>query len=112
MDSSSRPLDVERQANDVYVISLARHRLIDGLGGRELGQSILEFADEASLKGVVIDFAGVEFVSSAFVGMLVDLHRRLAPRGVGLRLCGMCANVMKVFEVTRPPFVRTDVREP
>jgi anti-sigma B factor antagonist len=93
-------LDVHRTSG-VEVVSLGRHRLIEGLEAQEVGMAIMALADRENSKAIVIDFAGVDFVSSAFVGTLVDLHRKLVPMGVVLRLSSMCPNVHKIFQVTR-----------
>jgi len=93
------PLDVTSMEGAVLV-SLAKHRLIEGLEAHKVGRAILAFADDAP-GTIVIDFTGVLFVSSAFVGTLVDLYQKIAPKSVALRLCGMNANVHKVFQVTR-----------
>jgi anti-sigma B factor antagonist len=83
------------------VVLLARYRFIEGLEAHEVGRAIMALADGENSKAIVIDFAGVDFVSSAFVGTLVDLHRKLVPRHAVLRLCSMCPNVRRIFEVTR-----------
>jgi anti-sigma B factor antagonist len=56
---------------------------------------------EPDLKRVVIDMRGVGYMSSAGLGALLALHKRLAERGGGVLVCGLQPPVRTVFDITR-----------
>jgi anti-anti-sigma factor len=53
-----------------------------------------------SLRGVVLDLAGVGFMSSAGVGVVSGLSRRLRERGAELVVAGAQPDVAMLLEVT------------
>src|SRR3954468_6748168 len=57
-------------------------------------------ADADSLRGVVLDLAGVGFMSSAGVGVVSSLNRRLRERGAELVVAGAQPDVAMLLEVT------------
>ena len=56
--------------------------------------------DTDGLTGVVLDLAGVGFMSSAGVGIVSSLNRRLRERGSELVVAGAKADVAMLLEVT------------
>jgi anti-anti-sigma factor len=49
---------------------------------------------------VVIDFSGVDYISSAGLRVLLVAARSAKSQGGGLTLCGLCGNVREVIEVS------------
>jgi len=52
-------------------------------------------------KFLLMDFASVKFLSSQTLGMLLKLHRNLADKNGWLGLCGLRADLYKIFRLTR-----------
>jgi anti-sigma B factor antagonist len=51
-------------------------------------------------KGTILDFSGVDLVSSAMLGKLILLQRRVDTSGTRLRLCELTDSVRAVFKST------------
>ena len=51
--------------------------------------------------GVVLSFEGVKFVSSRYLGFLVELNRKLAEAGASLHLAAIAPELRKLFGFTR-----------
>ena len=62
---------------------------------------------------VVIDFTGVDYISSAGLRILLVAARRVQGSGGGLALCGMGDSVRQVFQLAGfvPLFTIKDTRE-
>jgi anti-anti-sigma factor len=62
---------------------------------------------------IVVDFAGVDYISSAGLRVMLLLARRLRDAGGRLGLCGMGDAVRQVFQLAGflPLFVVLDTRE-
>ena len=50
---------------------------------------------------LVIDFAGVEFVDSSFLGLLVHVLKRVAASGGDVRLCNLTPSIQSILSMTR-----------
>ena len=49
---------------------------------------------------LLIDFAALEYISSAGIGVVVATAKKLSPAGGSLRLCGLNETVSQIFEIT------------
>lgn len=56
---------------------------------------------DQGIRAVVLDLAGVDFIGSTALSMVIALQRRLAEANIGLTLCSPSKPVAQVLEVTR-----------
>jgi len=49
---------------------------------------------------LVLDFSNVDFLSSAMLGKLISINRKMKEKGGILRLCGVCPNIRLIFKYT------------
>src|SRR5262245_23947814 len=77
--------------------SILDQGVIDQIG-KELEQASLEAASNRKL---LVDFQTVEYMSSAMLGKIVQLHKRCKADKVKLKLCGIAKNPLEVFKITR-----------
>jgi anti-anti-sigma factor len=50
---------------------------------------------------MVMNFANVRFMTSAMLGLLIRVHKRVTEHGGQLRLCNLEPSLRKVFEITQ-----------
>lgn len=72
---------------------------LDHLGTEGLAERLLQTADDCT-GTVVLDFAGVTFVGSPGLRVLLQAHHRLRSGGRQLRVCGLRPGVRRVFATT------------
>ena len=77
--------------------SILDQMVIDQIG-REFDQVQLEAAGTRKL---LLNFQAVEYMSSAMLGKLIQLHRRCKADKIKLKLCGIAKNPMDVFKITK-----------
>jgi anti-sigma B factor antagonist len=77
--------------------SILDQKLIDQIGS-ELDAAAFE---ASGVRKLLINFQSVQYMSSAMLGKLVSLNKRCKTDKVKLKFCGISANVMEVFEITR-----------
>jgi len=91
-----------RDADDVLVVTFKQASILDQAVideiGKEFSQAQLE---AASCRKILVDFQAVEFMSSAMLGKIVQLHKRCKADKIKLKLCGISANPLEVFRITR-----------
>ncbi len=66
--------------------------------GKELLQAALE---ASSTKKLLVNFQAVNYMSSAMLGKLLQVHKRTKADKITLKFCELCANLMEVFKITK-----------
>jgi anti-sigma B factor antagonist len=89
-----------QQNNDVLVAKFTVQKILDDVLIAEIGQELLELADQAEGK-MLLDFQGVTFMSSAMIGKVVQLNKKCKANKAQLKMCNIGPSVMGVFEITR-----------
>lgn len=95
-----RRLEVN-QVGDVTVIHFRDQKIIEDLGIQELGQELFSLVEVDNRKKLVLNFSSVDFLSSAALGKLITLEKKLKNRGGTLKLCCIRPEIYEVFAITR-----------
>jgi len=85
----------------VPVVIVDQNRLTDESALQELCEAIVEQAEFAGRKNVVLDFELVEMIGSPSLRMLLRAKSKLAKRGATLHLCGLRPTVEEVIHTTQ-----------
>ena len=75
-----RRLEVN-QVGDVTVVHFRDQKIIEDLGIQELGQELFTLVEVDNRKKLVLNFCSVDFLSSAALGKLITLEKKLKNRG-------------------------------
>ena len=86
---------------NVPVVIIDQGRLTDESALQELCEAIVEQAELAGRKNVVLDFELVETIGSPSLRMLLRAKFKLEKRGATLHLCGLQPTVAAVIHTTR-----------
>jgi anti-sigma B factor antagonist len=90
-----------RDENGVSCVEFVERSIIDEAVIRQIGDELLGLVDGAEKPAVVIDFSGVQHLSSAALGVLINVHNRAKSRNGQVRLCGIPKNIFEVFRITK-----------
>jgi len=90
-------VDSSPVTNDAAVITLRGEA---DLHTAPILRSALDEAIDTGARTVVVDMAGVTFVDSMMLGVLLGASRRIRPRGTELRIVVDDPNVRRIFELT------------
>jgi len=91
-----------QEIEDVLVVYFTDAKILDEARIAQIGKELMEMATSASQnKKMVLNFQGVQFMSSAMIGKLVLLNKKCKQDAVDLRLCQISPNVLEVFKITR-----------
>ena len=90
-----------RYKDDLCIVSFAEPRVI-GIPGVEVAEQQLRRAiDTRGAKKMVLDLEGVDYLSSAMLGVIVRLQKRLRSSKGGLRLCNVNETLFeKIFRIS------------
>jgi len=95
-----RRLEVE-DIGDVTVVNFVDRRILDEQNIQVIGDQLFSLVDEVGRRKILLNFGNVEFLSSAALGKLIALHKKLQAVGGRLVLCNIDAEIHEVFEITR-----------
>ena len=100
MDDQYRRLDVSK-VGDVTVARLRDHKIIEGQNMQELGQEFLRLADATQPPKLLLNFGDVDFLSSAALGKLIVLDRKVRAQGGTLKLSNLRPEIHEIFVLTK-----------
>jgi len=97
---STRKIDVE-EMNGVTVAKFTDKKILDESNIQIIGNQLFSLIDDDHRKKVVLDFANVEYLSSAALGKLITLDKKVKADKGELRLCTIRKDILEVFKITR-----------
>lgn len=95
-----RRLDVEL-TGDVTVVNFVDRKILDEQNIQIIGEQLFSLVDEESCKKMLLNFGNVEYLSSAALGKLITLNKKLQNAKGKLVLCNIDRNIHEVFEITK-----------
>lgn len=90
-----------RHEGAVTRVDFTESRISDEVVIHRVGQELLKIADGDPAPCMMLCFGGVQFLSSAALGVLINVHNRLRARGGKLALCEIAAPILEAFKITR-----------
>ena len=93
------PVTTEEMNGDVTVVKFKEAKILSDVVIAQAGRELIEIAKNSDK--LLLNFEGVEFMSSAMIGKIVLLNKKCKTDKVKLKLCNISENIMEVFEITR-----------
>ena len=94
------PLSVTQQ-KDVRVVEFTNNRILDEANIADIGTSLGALIDERHPPKLLLDFATVDHLSSAALGMLINVDKKVKQRNGQLRLANIKPQIFEVFVITK-----------
>ena len=83
------------------VIRFADEKILEEKDVKALQESIMSVIGQAEQINLVLDFGNVRFLSSAVLGLLIRISKRIYERDGRLRLCNISPKIYEIFKITR-----------
>ncbi|MGD2174017.1 MAG: STAS domain-containing protein [Candidatus Brocadiaceae bacterium] len=87
--------------NDVAVVRFATSRILDQSNVQQLGEELDALIEEHEFSKIVVNFENVSYMSSAVMGKLVSLLKKVKSAGGELKLCNIEESIYEIFEIMR-----------
>ncbi len=100
MPAKESKVNVE-YGTDVTIVTLDMVTILEDRQIRDLEAALRPVIKKNADKKLVLNFENVHFMSSAFLGLLVKVHKRVIEAGGRLQLYNLDPKLYKVFEITR-----------
>src|SRR6201987_1771902 len=94
------PLEItQRETNGIYLLAL-KGRLV--LGQESIGlRTMIDNLLSSGATRIVINLEQVNYVDSAGLGALIEMHRKTKAKGGSLKLCNLGPNLRQALEIAR-----------
>jgi anti-sigma B factor antagonist len=93
-------LNVEK-IGDVALVRFTMSRVLDQSNVNQLGEELDELIEKHYMVKMVLNFERIHYMSSAVMGKLVNLKRKIDKEKGDLRLCNIDDNIMEIFKIMR-----------
>lgn len=89
-----------RQIDDVVCIHFVDSAILDESNIQQLGEELFSLAEKPGIK-MLLNFEKVDYLSSAVLGKLVALHKKVVKEKGSLKFCCIKDSILEVFKVTK-----------
>lgn len=97
--AAKQRIDVSESAA-ISVVRFKDHKIIDPEAIQQLGEELFALVEEEEREKIVLNFSGVEFLSSAALGKLITFDKKAKRLGAKLILTNISAEIFQVFAIT------------
>ncbi len=95
-----RRLEVS-ELGDVTVIRFRDQKIIEDINIQDLGQELFHLVEVESRKKLLLNFSSVDFLSSAALGKLITLDKKVKANSGSLKLSNIRPEIYEVFAITK-----------
>ena len=88
-------------AGDVTMVRFLDRKIIEAANIQELGDELFTLVEREAKKNLILNFANVEFLSSAALNKLIMLDKKVKAHSGKMRLCNLRPEIYEVFAITR-----------
>jgi len=100
MGSSTKRLDIE-EIGDITIAKFIDKKILDENNIQVIGNQLFGLVDEEHRTKIVLDFSNVEYLSSAALGKLITMEKKVKVAKGKLRLCCIRPEIYEVFAITK-----------
>jgi len=86
--------------DNIHIVLFKDKKILDDTVLDEIKTEINRLIGNAAGPDMLLDFANVEFMSSAMLGLLGQLHRKIGQGHGRLKMCGIRPEIFQVFKLT------------
>ena len=100
MPTSDQRLDLE-VIGSVTVARFLDRKILDEANIELVGRELNALVDTDGRTEIILDFSLVEYLSSAALGKLITMHKKVVTANGKLLLCNIHEDIVEVFQLTR-----------
>ena len=100
MESMKPRISVE-YVDDATIVSFADEKILDGRDVEAVENAVMSVVEQADRIKLILDFGNVEFLSSAVLGFLIRVSKKVYEDGGQLGFCCINPKIYEIFKITR-----------
>lgn len=87
--------------NKAVIITFADEKILEEKDIEAIQKSIMPVVEQTQKVNLILDFSNVRFLSSAVLGLLIRISKKVYERDGQLRLCSINPKIYEIFKITR-----------
>lgn len=95
-----RRIDID-EFGDVTIAKFIDNKILDETNIQIIGNQLFALVEQDGRKKIILDFTNVEYLSSAALGKLITLEKKVKAARGKLRLCSIRPEIYEVFAITK-----------
>jgi len=99
--ASLKPRVSVEYSEKATIVTFTDEKLLEERDIVDLQESLMGVIEQAEKINLVLDFSTVKFLSSAVLGLLIRVSKKVYERGGQLRLCSISPRIYEIFKITR-----------
>jgi anti-sigma B factor antagonist len=96
-----KPSITVNYAGNATIIGFTDQKILEEKDIKALAESITSVIEQAERINLILDFGNVRFLSSAVLGLLIRISKRIYERDGQLGLCNINPKIYEIFKITR-----------
>jgi len=101
MVESAQPRIAVEYTDEAVVISFTDEKILESRDVQALKDSVMGVIEQAEGINLVLDFSQVKFLSSAVLGLLINISKRVYEQEGEMKLCNINSKIYEIFKITR-----------
>ena len=97
---NAKRMEIE-QEGDICIVRLIDKKFLDEQQIQRVGEELFDLLEKQGHRKIFVDFAPVEFISSAMLGKLITLYRKAAGFRAKVILYNICDEIREVLKITK-----------
>lgn len=89
------------QQKDIRIVEFTNNKILDEANINEIGLTLGSLIDESANPKLLLDFANVDHLSSAALGMLINVNQKIKGKNGQLRMTNIKPQIFEVFVITK-----------
>ena len=86
---------------DIKIVSFIENKILDEANITEIGGALATLVESRQRPKLILDFQNVDHLSSAALGMLINVNQKIKLQSGELRLVNIKPQIIEVFVITR-----------
>ena len=95
------PKIVVEYTQDAAIATLTDEKILEEADIQAIENSLVPLIDQRPGIKLVLDFSNVKFLSSAVLGLLIRVSKKIYESNGQLKLCNINEKIFQVFKITR-----------
>ena len=100
MEQPSSHLKI-RRSDGVSIVEFADRKILEELSIQEIGEELDQLVETEPGIKLLLNFQNVDHLSSAALGMLITLNKKIKERQGALKLSDINRQIYEVFKITK-----------
>lgn len=96
-----RPHLMVANKDGICFVEFADRKILEELSINQIGEELVELVHQHKPINLLLDFKNVQHLSSAALGMLITLNKRVAENSGRLKLSNINPQIFEVFKITQ-----------